>query len=290
MAIYFEDKILHPKKDGSELERIYAEGMEEIEALYKKHNGSLTLRQDVELVSDTTGTSFKPVPPTSLPHTVHFNLDQLGSVSIRYSKSSPTKQDKAVIYPTERLWIQEALPLDKTQKDLAWFLIKASNMVRDDNDPGTKNRILYIEDVEKKDENRAEDLRRFMKLDNLLFDENSEIFNRESLQKLVDKFGLEVSAGTTVALALAIRDKVVEADKKNNPMLNVRLFIEAVEKMVKIKNDMPEGPYTRQQLELLPQLTLNAISRKMGTTSPPQCKKSEQISNILTKQEIEVEA
>lgn len=290
MAIYYEDKVLHPNENGGELEKIYAEGMKEIEALYKKHNGSLTLRQDVELVSDTTGTSFKPVPPTSLPHTVHFNLDQLGSVSIRYSKSSPTKQDKAVIYPTERLWIQEALPLDKTQKDLAWFLIKASNMVRDDNDPATKNRILYIEDIEKRDTNRADDIRRFMKLDAMLLDENSEIFNREALLKLADRFGMEVSAGTTVALALAIRDKVAEADKKNNPMLNVKLFIEAAEKMMKIKNDVPEPPYTRQQLEELPQLILNAISTKMGTTKPPQCKKGEQISNILTKQEIEVEA
>jgi len=290
MAIYFEDMILHPYKDGSELEQIYAEGMEEIDELYEKHNDLVTLRQDVMLETDTTGTSFKPVPPTSLPHTVHLVLDGLGSVSIRYSRSSPTKQNNTVIYPTERLWIQESLPLDKTQKDLAWFLIKASNMVRDEKDPATKGRLLYIEDIAKRDESRADDIRRFMKLDSLLLNESSEIYNRESLQKLADRFGMELSAGTTVALALAIRDKVAAEDKKNNPMLNVKLFIEAVEKMVKIKNDVPEPPYTRQQLEGLPPFVLNAISTKMGTTKPPQCKKGEQISNILTKQEIEVEA
>lgn len=287
MAIYFDDKVLHPKADGSELERMYHQGMTEIDALYKKHGGTVTLRRNVKRTMDTTGTSYKPIPPTALPTVAHLVLDELGSVSVRYSKDSPIRQEKGYMYPMQRLWVTEALILDNKQKDLAWFLIKAAGFVRAENEESKGAKFLFIEDLAKQAEGRVEDLRRFVKLDSILLDEQSPIYNRTDIQAIADKLGVEINEKNLLSAVLVLRDAIVAGDKKNNPTLNVNNALNVIAKVAKTKEKKPAPDLTDvASLDSMDQKDLNEISKSLNTPFPPRCNRADQIQHILKKQNV----
>ena len=292
MAIFFKDEILEPKKDGSELEKIYHDGLKRIEELFAKHKGTVILRRLAPEVFDTTGNSKKPTPPFALPTQIPMYVKGVGSISIRYSKNPPTRNDRSVTYPSSRRFISDMLVLSDKEMDLAWFIIEASDYVASSKDEMKGNKFMYIEDVVKDIEKRGEDLRRFVKLDYMLLDEDSPVYNKTDIVWLADKFGVDVNESSLFASACLLRDSVVASDNKKDPDFNVDSFMKAVHKRIASKkkdDEVPEPPYTYESLAELSQPVLNAVSTKMHTKKPPHVTRGKQTDLIMEAQKVSTE-
>ena len=106
MGIYFNDKLLSPKKDGTEIEKLYWTGMQRINAMFEEKKGTIVIMRDVEKQMDTKGQSYRPVPPYALPTEIPMYLEESGAVSIKYSQYPPQRRGKEIIYPTTKNFME----------------------------------------------------------------------------------------------------------------------------------------------------------------------------------------
>jgi len=302
MGIYFNDKLLHPKKEGNELEKRYFSEMGEIDTMFEK-NGTIVLTRDVDRVADSKNQSFRAVVPFALPTEVPLYLDTLGSISIRYSKAPPQKQGKNIVYPTYRNFMFERMILTEKNKDLAWFILKATNFI-EGGDPSSK-KVMRIYNPQKNVLDKASEVKRIAKVDALLMNEDSHVFNEDSLRTIADKFGIDTKDFGVEAAGFVIREAVIDADNNNNPDLNIKKLLEFVEKIAVVQkkelkqakeaeeNKDPDEPkekyHSEEELSVMFQAELNALSVSLGTRKVPQCKKTEQIALILKAQVLKVE-
>ena len=284
MAIYFNDKVLSPKKDGNEMEKIYFKGLEEVNKKYKENGGTIVLVRDIKRISDTKGISFKPIVPFALPTSVPIYLEEMGAVSIRYSPSPPQREGKELIYPTYRNFMYERLILTEKNKDLAWFLLKASNFIEDGDSSSKK--VMRIHNPEKNLEDKASEVKRIAKVDALLMNEDSLLYNKASLQEIADQFGIDIKNFKKEAAGYTIREAIIEADNKRNPDMNIKAFLEIADEMVrqKEKQKLIGIQYKKEDLDAMYPTQLNPISDSYKTQKMPQVTKNAQVTQILEAQ------
>jgi hypothetical protein len=312
MGLYFEDRLIRAKKDGDEIEKLVYEGYAEVDAMFKEKGGVIILDRDFEEKKDTTGTNSMPAPPIALPMSVPMYIDSLGAVNIRYSKSAPqrTNDGKSVIYPSARLLVYDKMILTDREKDLAWFMLKATNFIERKGE-ANPSAFLKINDPQKEVTDKISKLKRNALVDEYLLRDDSLLFNKDSMQAIADRFGIKLDEKSSVEInAFVIREAVIAGDEhpKNND-INIDLFIDFADKMLakmkKNKASKPDNPpsedvnkepkietpvvlsfgeYTENYLSNLTVSERNEISKGLELDSPPKCTKVEQISQILEKQ------
>lgn len=276
MANYFNDKILKPDKDGNELERRMVKDYAELDELFKQNNGTIVIKRHYEEVWDKDGISTKPTPLFALPTEIPVYLDEMGAVSVRYSEFSPVRQGKTITYPTTRLFMDKVMYITDKEKDKAWFLLKATNFVRNDNNPKA---FMWVDDPQRAMAKQAGDVKRIAKVDALLMNEESKLYNKKAMQFIADTFGIEIGQLDVESSAYTIREKILSGDKTNNPEMNIDKFMEVAGRLINRAKT-----YTKEELEILAKdnpKELNAISRDLGTPYVPKCTREQQIEYIL---------
>jgi len=293
MGIYFNDKLLHPKENGNEMEKRYFTEMKDINEMFKEKK-SIVLVRDVERKMDSKGVSYRSVVPFALPNEVPVYLDSLGAVSIRYSKEAPQRHGKEIVYPTYRNFMYERMILTEKNKDLAWFILKATTFIQGGNP--SSNKVIRISNPEKSVLDKASEVKRIAKVDALLMNEDSEIYNMESLRNISDKYGIDIKDFDVEAAAFTIREAVIDAENSNSPDLSIKRFLNFIGRMGvderrderdRIKKEkMTALPvmYNQDQLAGMGHTQRNDISKILETQKPPQCTKLEQIKQILEAQ------
>ena len=289
MAIYYEDKVLQQKKDGTELEQLYYKERKEIDKIFESNGGQIVLTREVKKVWDKDHNSYKPTPPFALPVEIPVYLESLGAISIRYSKSAPQRNGKIVTYPNNRLFIEDIKVLRETDKDLAWYLLMATKFVilNPDDKAEVQDKIhgiLKIYNPGKEQKVKAGNLKRIAQVDNYLLNEDSLIYNKESLQRIGDLFGIKTNDDIELS-ALTIRESVLSGEEGKNPDVNIDRFLEIATEMADVAG---LGTFTRIELDKMSQKELTLISKKLGTRRPPQCTRLVQTDEILAKQEVAV--
>ena len=131
MAIYQGDNQLHPKKDGTLLERKYYKEREEIRDLFNKFKkgdepASLTFTREFEKKWNRGGTSYLAPAPQAIPLKAIYSDSEIDSIEVRYSQAPPVKENGKVRWIRPILMMDEFMSVNENQMDLAWFLLKMS--------------------------------------------------------------------------------------------------------------------------------------------------------------------
>lgn len=134
MAIYVDSKMMEPKEDGSSLQRKYYREREEVKKLFERFRvrgqdtATIVLTRDYYKEYNKDRTTWKPVPPISLPTVAHIYDEELGSVEVRYSATPPLKVGKQIVWQQDKSasMMFETMALTSDKLDLAWFMLKAS--------------------------------------------------------------------------------------------------------------------------------------------------------------------
>jgi len=295
MAIYFNDELLHPRKDGNELEQRYHDELEELDALYKKKGGEITLVRKAKKQWDKDKTSFRPVVPFALPTAFPIYLEGIGAISVRYSEYPPERRENnRIVWPPTRNFIEERLTLTKQKRDLAWFLIKATKFVRTE---GNNDALTWIDDPNAEIIEQASKVKRTVKIDRLLLDDESPLLNEKSLQLIADRFDIDITELDEEVSGFVLRDAIVKADDAKNPDVNIPMFLDFAGKLLKPKKakkkpevkkePAPEAEktiYTAEQLDAMTQKELNEVAKHFKVKYPPQNTRIEMTAEILEKQ------
>lgn len=139
MAIYLDDKILKADPKGQKLEREYAAGLSQVEELFNRFRIKGNKNSYIQITRDFVGdrqfsmttNKVKKLSPMALPVEVPWYDDEIGATLIRYSPNPPTRNSEGKLTWTMKyLEFNETLTITDRQKDLAWFLLFASNLVR----------------------------------------------------------------------------------------------------------------------------------------------------------------
>lgn len=293
MGIYFEHKLVKPDPKGTELEKLYYEGQQEVLNLFKENDGFIVLKRDVKKVWNMSRTNYKPVVPYALPVEANVYLPSMGSVNVRYADKAPIRSDKGYDYVGNRILIEERLFLSQEKHiDLAWFLIKVVGFVMVKNNKGevvleARNKLMEIDNPMIEVQEEASKIRLLSKLDNMIYFDDSPIYNMEAAQYLIDYFGLNIQPTHIDKMMLELRNAVLSADHNKNPNLNVEKFIAVAKTLGKKEYPeawdgvIPEQGFNELQLNSFKQSALNDVSKALGTPYPPKCKKKDQIRLIL---------
>lgn len=312
MGIYFEDKLVRPKKDGDEIEVMVYEGYQRVEQMFKEKKGVIVLDRDFVEKKDTTGQNSMPAPPIALPMSVPLYLDSLGAINIRYSKSAPqrTNDGKSVIYPSARLLVYDKMILTEREKDLAYFMLEATEFIekKDNYNPSA---FLKINDPELEVADKVSKLKRNALVDAYLLREDSVLFNEKSLQAIADRFGIVLETDSKEVNAYMLREAIVKGDEPpRNSDVNIDKFLDYAKKIeAKLTKDNPKketkvkveelgantgvneplkyGMYTEDYLNNLNVAERNQISKDLELDYPPKCRKEEQVMQILEKQAVD---
>lgn len=140
MAIYLNDKILKADPKGNKLEREYAAGLERVSELFEKFrikdskSSYIQIARNVkdnERVFSMTSHKEKRLPTIALPVEVPYYDDEMGATLVRYSTTPPQKTPAGnLTWSTKYLEFREMMTITDKQKDLAWFLLFASNLIK----------------------------------------------------------------------------------------------------------------------------------------------------------------
>lgn len=301
MGLYFEDKLIRPKSDGDEVEKLIHQGYKEVDELFAKNNNVIILKRDFAEHWDTKKQSKKPAPPIALPVEKPIYLDSLGSISVKYSKEPPQRQGDSVTYPSNRLLVYEKLMLTRKDKDLAWYLLKASNFVIEDGSESIAA-FLRIEDPKAEVRKKAGEIKLIAQVDAYLLRDDSPLFNQKAMQMIADRFGFELENDDLEIVAYELRQNIIAAHESKNPDVNVPNFIKFAKKLeanlsggkpkkeekkeakVEDENKEPSGTYNQEQLGAMTQQERNVVAEKFGIRKSPPATKIEQIGEILDKQ------
>ena len=140
MAIYLNDRILKANPKGDRLEREYAEGLNKVTDLFdrfrrkgEKESDILIGRKlaDKDRVYSMNTHKQKRLPTVALPVEVPYYDEEMGATLIRYSSTPPTlNTNGGLSWSTKYIEFREFMSITEKQKDLAWFMLFASNLVR----------------------------------------------------------------------------------------------------------------------------------------------------------------
>lgn len=137
MAIYMNDKVLEPKENGNSLEKRYFKERNEVMEMFDRFKvkgadkATILLTRDYKKKWNRSKTSYKPAPPLAMPTVANIYDQELGSIEIRYSSAPPIRVDKNLMWPRDKeaSLMFETLALTSDKLDLAWFILKASNLL-----------------------------------------------------------------------------------------------------------------------------------------------------------------
>jgi hypothetical protein len=140
MAIYLNDRVLKADPKGSKIEREYAQGLAEVGKLFDKFRRKgekesyLQIARkvaDKDRIFSMTSNKQKRLPTIALPVEIPFYDDEMGATALRYSVTPPmANSGGGVSYATKYIEFREYLSITEKQKDLAWFLLFASSLVK----------------------------------------------------------------------------------------------------------------------------------------------------------------
>jgi hypothetical protein len=138
MAIYINDKVLKANPTGTKIEQEYYEGLKKVSALFERFRNKnsktsyiqVTRKEEQKILSINTK-KVKRLPTIALPVEIPYYDDEIGATTIRYATSNPIKnQHGNFTWATKYIDFQETLTITDKQKDLAWFLLFASNLIK----------------------------------------------------------------------------------------------------------------------------------------------------------------
>jgi hypothetical protein len=165
MAIYLgnSDTALKAKADGTPFEQKYARELKEVEKLFDRFraadgNSIIQIsKPNVKRIKSINTGRLKRLPDTALPVAVPYYDAESGSTTIRYSKTPPIREaNNKLSWETRHIIIGETKVIKEDEKDLAWFLLYASNLIKENiyhlvdqerQYEGTFNDILVMKDV-----------------------------------------------------------------------------------------------------------------------------------------------
>jgi hypothetical protein len=291
MAIYFNDKILTPKATadgGNEIENRYWEEQQKLKEQFKARKGEISIVRPHEKQWDTTGTSWKPPVPYALPVEIPLYIDSIGAVSVRYSEYPPQRQGKNLTWPVTKLFVEDRITLRENQLDKAWYLLYATKFVRNE---GNGKAFMWIDDPNEAIKVQAGSVKRMAQVDMYLTNESSALYNELAIRTIADKYGIDIKDHDLEIAAYVVRDAIVKGDEKKNPDVNIDNFLAFAKTLeLKLKKKDPKKEETDIQLpeEItvewlngLEQKELNAVSKKLGTKTPPQVNRLDQTAQIM---------
>jgi len=140
MAIYLNDRVLKADPKGSKIEREYAQGLVEVGKLFDKFRRKGEKESYLQIarklaekdkVFSVTSHKQKRLPTIALPVEIPYYDDEMGATALRYSVTPPmANSGGGVSYATKYIEFREYLSITEKQKDLAWFLLFASSLVK----------------------------------------------------------------------------------------------------------------------------------------------------------------
>ena len=328
MGLYVDDIRVQAKQDGNEIEKLLYKGFSEMNELFEKGGGVISLvRNDTIEEWDLTKSSKKNTPPSSLPLELPIVTETFGTISMRYSKFNPVKRGKQVLYPDFKLFVYDKLIIQKSDTDLAWFLISATDFFVKKEGKGSQNyAFLSIEDPAAEIKEKASELKKIASVDRFLSYPDSVLLNAGILRKIADRFGIEVKNEYNVdVFAYFIREAVIAGEQSKNPDLNIDKFVSYAKKLesnilknmgevvtkkedvVTKKEDVvtkkeeshePEDEslyeeedtpvYSVEYLDTIALSERNLIAKKFGIGNSPPMSKIDQIAEIIERQKINV--
>lgn len=276
MAIYLDDKMLKadPKAKEGSLEREYAVGLSKVEELFNKFrikgskNSYIQISRDFEgdrQISMTTH-RVKKLPPIALPVEVPWYNDELGATLIRYSPSPPTRNSEGKLtWTVKYIEFNEALTITDRQKDLAWFLLIASNLVR--------RGVYKMVDNEAKYEGSFQEILTKKKVVDAITGNNEEL-----VRALSRMFMGEYTENIEFKELVVTLHNALERDKKWTEAFNEVEKLENVKVLKKEK--VSEVEYDGKKVPMLVcpeeikyiELKVRASNCNIKLTSPPQTK------------------
>ena len=230
MAIYFDGKILEPKKDGTKLEQRYFKEREEVKELLSKFkdpdgkSSTLLFSRDFEKIWDTKKKTYKPAPPIAIPMNVNLQDEDLGTVEIRYASRTPTKTKNGIMWNHESgSIIHEGMAITDKQLDLAWFILKASNVV--------EKGIVKIVDRQAEYEGSFKDMARQAEVVNAIFDKTLTL---QTILEIAALVPTEVPISGTSKEEVATKLwTVVQAGEQGKKAYNFDSVLKAIAKVKK---------------------------------------------------------
>lgn len=182
MAIYINnsDMPLKAKADGTAFEKKYYKESKEIQNLFdrfraKDGNSIIQISRPEPKggrQKSRTTNRMKKLPPIALPSVVPFYDEEIGSTTIRYSEYPPQREaDNKLSWETRHVLLGESRTISEKDKDLAWFLLYACNLIQKgiynlvDNErkyEGSFNDILVQKDVMNALDEKDEELVRYI--------------------------------------------------------------------------------------------------------------------------------
>ena len=171
MAIYFNDRILEPKENGTKLERRYFKELQEVKEVFDRFRKAgqkesvLVFTRPFKKVWNSTKTSYKPIAPIGIPMNVHVYDEELGSVEIRYSRRPPIRSGNRLIWQSDgESIIHEHLSISEQRLDFAWFLLKAS--------PYIQTGVIKLLDKDAEYSGEFDDVKKQLEASRYIFDED----------------------------------------------------------------------------------------------------------------------
>lgn len=180
MAIYLNNKdvALEANENGNDFEKKYSRELKEIDKLFdrfraKDGNSIIQIsRPEGERQKSLTSKRIKKLPNIALPSEVPYYDSKVGAMSIRYSKMPPRREsENRLSWDTRHIMLEETMVIGERDKDLAWFLLYASDLIGKgiyqlvDNETkyqGTFDSIIVQRDVMIALDPKDEDLVRFI--------------------------------------------------------------------------------------------------------------------------------
>lgn len=269
MAIYFDNKLLLPNENGNELEKSYFKGLKKIDSLLARFGGSIRIMREWKKQYSLDKQSFKPAPPFALPTSFSMYVENMGAVEVRYSKTAPIKRGDNISWNSVDIMIEEGKVFTKEDADLAWFLILATNFV--------KNGILKIHDELEDVKKESEKFVANSKL-NALLASAQEV----TLDKIISGLGFSVPRNASPS------DKAYLI-AKNLPTTDAVTIAKVTESLLKEQEKQLASPadgkaYTEEELQSFSIADLNKVAAKLGAVKCPPSTKVNQIQDILIKQ------
>lgn len=212
MAIYLNnsDTPVKAKPDGNAFEKKYDRELKEIKNLFDRFrakDGNSIIQfsrpqNEGDKIKSLTTKRVKQVPPIALPVSVPFYDEEIGSTLIRYSKLPPRREaDNKLVWETRHIKLDETMTVEEKDKDLAWFLLYACDLMG--------KGIYQLVDNERVYEGSFSDI--LVKKDVL---NALDIKDEELLQYIAQKFVVENVMNTTPKQLLVDTFNWCESNKK----------------------------------------------------------------------------
>lgn len=233
MAIYFNERLLEPKPNGTALERRYARERDEVKELFDKFrkpgvkDSSILFGRSWKKVWNNKKTSYKPAPPIAIPMNVHIYDDELGSVEIRYSKRPPIRSGNKIVWPSDsESLVFEQKSVSEQRLDFAWFLLKASNYV--------EQGIIKLIDKEAEYAGTFSSIKRQLEASKMIFDDNATLDRIKAIADIVLPKKMAVKGDTKEEVATRFWEIIVKGSETNKAY-NYEAVIEAGKKLSEAK-------------------------------------------------------